>query len=86
MLIILVHSKIMKIKMYTHFLFDNYKQLDYSSQPGVASDILESEAENYLAVANFLRYLHEIKRIQIGRGQKVNTCLQIRNVYLQKKC
>ena len=33
---------------YTHFF---YKQLHFQSQPGVASEILENEAESCLAVA-----------------------------------
>ena len=49
----------MRVCVCTHFF---YKQLHFPSQPGVAKEIWENEAESCLAVAYVLGcFLHEIK-------------------------
>ena len=51
----------MIVPLYSLHIF--YKQLHFQSQPGVASEILESEAKSCLAVAYLNRInLHEIMR------------------------
>ena len=64
------------ICVYTFF----YRQLDFSSQPGVANEFCENEAENCLVVAYFCSYAVIInkvffKKIQYEAAQLLMSCL-----------